>query len=418
MTAPDHRGDGASTPARLAVPAGTVPRAGPSRTAPRPLTGPSRHAEVWRRARPALFGPVGPCLRWSVVVPARDEEGALPRLVAALDRQRDGRGSPFARGEAEALVLLNNCRDRSAAVLAPLAAARPWLRWAHVALEGADAHVGRARQIAMDAACARLVAADDGLILSTDADTEPAPDWLAATVREARHADAVGGRALLQTAERAALAPGVRRLYLLDLAYRRALEELCALYAPEHWDPFPRHHHQFGASLAVTARAYAWVGGLPAARSSEDVALVDRLRAASGRLRHSPAVRVRTSARAVGRAEGGLADAFSWWADRAVAGAEPTVEPAADAERRLAALGLWAAAHPGAPHPPCWRATPPAPASGAQPLPAAIAGLRDRIARLRPLPLAERLDRAARLLGTDRPAPTPDGETAALAFAA
>ena len=406
MSLPDVCG-GARPRAPLAAPlTGVVPNgvAAPAGRAAGcwPLRGPSREAEVWHRARPALFGPVGRGLRWSVVVPARDEARALPRLVAALDRQRDGRGRPFARGEAEALVLLNNCRDATAAVAAALAETRPWLRWAHVALRGARAHVGAARQLAMDAACVRL--GGEGLILSTDADTAPAPDWLAATAREAERAEVVGGRALLHADERAALAPGVRRLYLLDIAYRRALEELCALYAPERHDPFPRHHHQFGASLAVTARAYAWVGGLPAARTSEDVALVDALRAAGARIRHSPRVRVRTSARATGRAEGGLADAFAWWAGQAAAGREPAVEPAADAERRLAALGLWAAAHPGAPHPSCWRTTPPAAPGRAQPLPHAIAGLRARIAKLRRLSLAERLARADRLVG--RPAPS------------
>ncbi len=358
---------------------------------------------MWLRARPDLFGPVPLGLRWSVVVPAKDEADALPRLVAALDRQRDERGSPFARGEAETLLVLNNCRDATPQIAASLAETRPWLRWTHVTLTGAQAHVGRARQLAMDAACARLVAAEDGLILSTDADTEPAPDWLAANTREAERADAVGGRAMLHADERGALAPGVRRLYLLDIGYRRALEELCALYAPEAWDPFPRHHHQFGASLAVTARAYAHVGGLPAERTSEDVALVDALRQSGARLRHSPAVQVRTSARAVGRAEGGLADAFAWWADEAQARREPHVEPAEDAERRLAALALWAAADPDAPHPSCWRTTPPPTDGRAQPLSQAIADLRTRIARLRPLSPPQRLARAAALVARDGP---------------
>ena len=410
MSPADTSGEGAMAPTRLALPVGR----GAS-----PLLGPSRAAEVWRRTRPALFGHAPHGLRWSVAVPAKDEERALPRLVAALDRQRDGRGSPFDRGEAEALVLLNNCRDGSADVVTSLAASRPWLRWAHVALHGDEAHVGRARQLAMDAACARLVTAGDGLILSTDADTEPAPDWLAATVRESDRADVVGGRAMLHADEREGLAPGVRRLYLLDIGYRRALEELCALYAPESHDPFPRHHHQFGASLAVTARAYAHVGGLPAERTSEDVALIDALRAAGARLRHSPDVRVRTSARAAGRAEGGLADAFAWWAGEAEAGREPMVEPAADAERRLAALGLWAAAYPDTPHPSCWRTTPGPTASRAEPLPHAVAGLRARIARLRPLSQPERLDRAAALaVRAGAPLPVPTPEPAALSLAA
>ena len=365
------------------------------------MRGPSHETEVRWRARPTDFGPVTPGLRYAVAVPARDEAEALPRLVAALDGQRDEDGSPFARGEAEALVVLNNCSDGSAAVLGALAASRPWLRVTSVVLAPNEAHVGRARQLAMDAACARLLEADrpDGLILSTDADSEPEPDWIARTAAEvAAGADAVGGRAMLRADERAALDPGVRRLYLLDLAYRRALEELRDLYAPDLHDPFPRHHHHFGASLAVTARAYAWVGGLPAVPSSEDVALADALVGAGARLRHSPSVRVRTSARSVGRAPGGLADAFQWWAAAVADGHEPLVEPADDAERRLARLGLVVAGAPDGPPPRALRTTPAPPPGLGQPLTATIDGLRRRIARLRPLSLDARLDHAARFV--------------------
>ncbi len=364
------------------------------------MRGPYREAEVRRRARPDAFGPVSPALRFVVAVPARDEAEALPRLVAALDAQRDAAGSPFDRGEAEALVVLNNGTDRSDEVLAALAVRRPWLRVASVTLGPDEAHVGRARQLAMDAACARLLEAGwpDGLILSTDADSEPAPDWIARTADEIRAGvDAVGGRALLRADERAALHPGVRRLYLLDLAYRRALEELRDLYAPDLHDPFPRHHHHFGASLAVTAKAYAWVGGLPAVPSSEDVALADALVEAGARLRHSPAVRVRTSARAVGRASGGLAEAFQFWGAAVDAGADVRVEAADDAERRLARLGLARAEAPDITPPRALRATPaPLPDAG-QSIPSAIHDLRRRIARLRPLGLAARLDYAAHL---------------------
>ena len=360
--------------------------------------------EALLRALPRLFGEVSPELRWSVAIPARNEAERLAKTVDALGAQRVAGVSPFADGRAEALLVLNNCTDGSSELAAALAAERPWLRAVHVALHGDDAHVGRARQLAMDAAAARLLAADtSGVVLTTDADTMPEPTWIEATQAEIEAgADAVGGRALLHAADRAALAPGVRRLYLLDLAYRRALETLCALYAPEPWDPLPRHHHQFGASLAVTARAYVAVGGLPARRTSEDVALVDALRADGWRLRHSPAVRVRTSARAAGRAEGGLADAFAWWAEQVAAGQEPRVEPAVAAEQRLAALGLFAAAHPGEPHPTALRTTPDVP--DGQPLPAAIADLRRRIAVLHPLPLAARLDQAARLIRRSAPA--------------
>ena len=205
----------------------------------------------------------------------------------------------------------------------------------------------------MDAACARLLAAGrpDGLICSTDADTQPAPDWLAATLTEADGVHAVGGRALLLPDERAALDPETRRWALLELAYRRAVEDLRGLYAPEPWDPTPRHHHHFGASLAVRADAYAAVGGLPARERYEDIALVHALWADGRRVRHSARVKVWTSARTDGRAGGGLAHDLARWSAHAADGTEPRVEPAAQAERRLARLALWCHAHPGCPAP-------------------------------------------------------------------
>ena len=277
-----------------------------------------------------------------MIVPARDEAEALPALVAALAAQTDLSGAPLGRDVAEVLLFLNNCADGSERVARRLARWTPGVRL-HVAcgeLAGDAAHVGTARAALMDAACARLLAVGrpGGLILSTDADTRPTRRWIAETEREvACGADAVGGRAMLDAAERAALPRHVRAHYLRDLGYRRALERMRSLYAPEPHDPFPRHHQHYGASLAVTAAAYVRAGGMPPARSSEDVALVRALLCTGARVRHSDRVRVVTSARARGRADGGLADAFAAWQ----ASPEPArVEPAAAAEQRLARLGL------------------------------------------------------------------------------
>ena len=341
-------------------------------------------------ALPPRFGPVSPGLRAVVVVPAKDEEATLPGLAAALDvvERPDGWGPE----SVEALLLLNDCTDGSERVARALAETRPWLRVAHVALD--VPHVGRARQLLFDVAAARLLGAGrpDGLVLSTDADSRPRPDWLAATVAEARAgAGAVFGRIGLVAEERAALDPGVRRLYLLDLGYRRALERLRDLYDPSPTDPYPRHHQHYGASLAVRADAYARAGGMPLVRSSEDVALYRALVAAGVAVRHSDRVRVDTSARSVGRAEGGLADAFSFWAGRVASGRPVTVEPADAAEARLARLGVWRAAHPGAPPPDDLATTPD---DGAEEITLAIAGLRAHAARLGGLSLAERLDAA------------------------
>ena len=343
-----------------------------------------------------LFPPPDSRLVASVVVPARDEEARLPALVDAMAAQVGEDGRPLPPGVAEVLVLLNNCRDGSAEAVAYASARHPELalRVAEVDYLPDLAHVGHARRVLMDAASARLhaVGRPAGAILSTDADTVPARTWISATLAElADGVDAVGGRALLLPTERAALPAGVRRLYLLDLAYRRALEELRELYAPEPWDPLPRHHHHFGASLAVSARAYTAVGGIPSVCTYEDTALVNALRRSGRRLRHSPRVRVYTSARASGRASGGLAAAFAFWSDCVQAGREPLVEPAADAERRLAAFGRSRANAPDAPPPIDLIDTPDI--QGA-PLAVVIADLRRAIARLRPLSLHTRLARS------------------------
>ena len=328
---------------------------------------------------PRVFPDPDPRTVITVVVPARDEEARLPALVDALAAQRTAAGGPWPEGHVEVLVLLNNCSDGSAEALGAAARRHPALtvRTASVALPAPEAHVGRARQWLFDAAYARLAGRPGGLVLTTDADTRPAPDWVAATVAEAEAgADLVGGRVLLMPEERAALDPAVRRLFLLDVGYRRALERLGALYAPDASDPYPRHHQHYGASLAVTARAYGRAGGMPLVTTSEDVALVRAVRAAGGRVRHSPRVRAYTSARSVGRAHGGLADAFRGWAEHVREGRPVWVESADAAERRLAApaLGRASVAPPATP-PPCSRA----------PSERVLQSLRERIAHVEAL---------------------------------
>nr|GFD49974.1 hypothetical protein [Tanacetum cinerariifolium] len=104
------------------------------------------------------------------------------------------------------IVLANNCKDRTAAVVRQLACEYPGLA-VHVAelqLPGTLAHVGQARRLLMDAAAQRLeaTAGPSGLILSTDADTQVATDWLAACRAEvASGAAAVGGRILTRPSE-------------------------------------------------------------------------------------------------------------------------------------------------------------------------------------------------------------------------
>ena len=242
-----------------------------------------------------------------VCVPARDEAERLPRLLTTLAGQ-DG-VSPEAR--LRVVVLANNCTDGTADAVRALresgAIDRLDLRVMEETLSGAQAHVGTARRMALDAGAGWLEADDrpDGVLLTTDADARLPPGWITANLRALRAADVVGGRLVIDDdagtdPKLAALHAGIERYW----AGVRRLEDL--LDPPPH-DPAPRHGDHTGASLALPAALYRAVGGLPPLPCGEDNALVGRLREHGARLRHCPDVRVTVSARRQGRVSGGMA---------------------------------------------------------------------------------------------------------------
>lgn len=338
-----------------------------------------------------------PLMSSCVVVPVRDEDKRLGSLIGALAGQRDLQGAPLLSASYEVLLLLNNCTDRSAEVARKMQYEHPALHLSVIEISFApqEAHVGKARQTLFEAACRRFqfLQRSHGLILTTDADSRPASDWIAQNEDEiAQGVDAVGGRILLEPDELAALPRGVRRLFLLDIGYRRALEEMHALYAPDAHDPFPRHHQNFGGSLAVTAAAYRRAGGMPLKPFREDVGLYHALVDCGSRFRHSLGVRVYTSGRMIGRARGGLADAFAWWTAQVRDAAPIVVESASAAEVRFRELGLWCLNHPNRVPPSVLTTTPDEPSPGqAADVYTTLCALRERIETLRTLMLPERL---------------------------
>ena len=286
-------------------------------------------------ARPLLFdSPPAASVRLSVVIPARDEAALLPRALAALAAQTDPGGAPLDPALYEILVLANNCRDGTAAVARRFARNQPRLA-VHVAervLPDDQANVGTARRLLMDEACCRLPRGRPAVVVaSTDADTVVAHDWACRTLSEiAAGADAVGGRILVRGHQNA----GARCYHLRDVIYHRLVAKMESLLDPDPADPWPRHHQFFGGSLAVTAAAYCAAGGLPVVPCLEDVALRRALLRIDARLRHSPRVRVTTSARRHGRAALGLASQLHEWADMAHGEAPHMVQaPAALAVR-------------------------------------------------------------------------------------
>lgn len=127
--------------------------------------------------------------RVAIALPAKDEADYLPACLAALD-------AAAARfdGQVSIMVIANNCVDATGDLLSTTRLRHAELHWAAVSLLPGNCHAGWARRLAFDAAAALLAVSDD-ILLSTDADTLVAPDWIAAAAAHlARGADAVAGR--------------------------------------------------------------------------------------------------------------------------------------------------------------------------------------------------------------------------------
>ena len=238
-----------------------------------------------------------------IAIPVKNEEERIGLCLQALAGQEG-----FDMASAGVVLLLNNCTDATMDAVRALQLALPFMLQVHrVDLPPAFANAGWARKLAMDAAAAWV--ADDGLILTTDADTMAHEDWVAANLKEiAAGHDAVAGYVMADPMEVMQLPAAVLERGGLEWEYQQLAAELDARADPEPHDPWPRHSQNCGASAAVTARAYRAIGGLPPRPVGEDRALFEMIRRIDGRVRHSLEVQVVTSARQDGRAFGGLAD--------------------------------------------------------------------------------------------------------------
>lgn len=229
----------------------------------------------------------------AIAVPIRNERDRLPHLLQALADQAGA--PPFTL-----CCFFDSCTDGSAELVATLA---PRLRYAvHSACVGAGGapNAGAARGQAMALA---LRAASNGILLTTDADGEPAPDWIAANLAALQSADIVAGRI-----ERGSGAASQRQDRIE--AYYHRLHLMRRTIDPVMWEPATSHHWASGASLALHAETYRTLGGFPPQANGEDAALCDIAERRGLRVRRDAAISVRTSARRHGRADNGFAAAL------------------------------------------------------------------------------------------------------------
>jgi len=290
-----------------------------------------------------------------VAIPAKDEAERLPACLQALARQTDELGRPLERGAFGVVVFANNCSDDSAEAARLAADRAPFaVRVVEARLPRTKAHAGGARRIAMDLAETWLqeLRAFDGVILTTDADSQVAPTWISANLNAfAQDVDAVLGQISLdEDGER--LPPALHVRGKLESVYEDLLAEIFALLDPQLCNPWPHHATISGASLGLTREAYLRVGRLPRIPLGEDKALVAALRRHDARIRFAPEVTVVTSARIAGRAIGGVADTLRLRSDDPGALCDEALEPCATAFKRalwrgrlrrggLSAMGGW-----------------------------------------------------------------------------
>ncbi len=185
----------------------------------------------------------------------------------------------------------------------------------------------------MDAAADLLGDRDIGLICTTDADSRPRSDWIARLWKAVDGgAQAVAGVVDFDPFD--PTLPAFSEARRREGRYSALQAEIIAYADPETHNPWPNHIWAWGANLAVTAKAYRQVGGLPPHPLAEDRAFVEQLRRHDVPVRHCLEARVWTSARRVGRAAGGLASLVDDHAGLDDAPCDAMLEPAWMAWRR------------------------------------------------------------------------------------
>ncbi len=231
------------------------------------------------------------------------------------------------------VLLLNNCTDGSRNICRDALQLCTTLKIIECNLYHDQASAGEARRRALDYA---QIFAADGVVLTTDADSTVPMTWIADNLAAiGKGADCVCGMAVV-----APLGWGEnqRRVEFEQKCETRLLslhDEIAAIVDPDASDPWPRHQHNSGASLAMRAAMLRRAGGAPRIASGEDRALVAKLALYDAKIRHAPGIQVQVSGRLQGRATGGMADTISRRLRRQDRLTDEMLEPTVDAYRRV-----------------------------------------------------------------------------------
>ncbi len=238
-----------------------------------------------------------------VVIPAHDEESVIGDCLRALSEALARAGTAAScggvvdRGQhaggrtalaVAVCVVADRCSDATVRIV------RETMPAATIVENRGGLSLGELRELGARRVLAELAdhRPDEIWLLGTDADTEVSVDWVCNQLAHAEDgADAVTGLVDLQPAA-----------HLTAVLRARYAQVVAAGIRPLS------HDHVHGANFGVRASAFLAVGGYRPIRTGEDRDLWFRLLDAGCTLRQPLDLTVRTSARVVGRAEGGLAD--------------------------------------------------------------------------------------------------------------
>jgi len=289
-----------------------------------------------------LFNVIPPSanLKLSVILPVRNESESLLKTLDAIRNQCDNAGLQVPFSQYEVLLLANNCTDNSAVIARWYQKKYPRFKLfvEEIQLSREVAHIGTVRRLLMDAAYNRFdyLRRPNGIIASTDGDSEVDKNWVYNTIREINNGnDVVGGRILTRPENSLS-----RVYYLRDVTYKHLVSKVESLIDPIPNDPWPRHYQCFGASFAVTCRIYDMSGRLPVVPFLEDMAFHKALTRIDAKIRLSTLVKVITSTRTQGRVDFGFSIQLKQWGEMNEAHDPILVERADVLVRKLEARKL------------------------------------------------------------------------------
>ena len=216
-----------------------------------------------------------PIRRIGVVVPAHDEEQLIAHCLESISRAAKKVPIPVT-----VVVVLDHCRDRTERICRSFPVS---------VLPVRARSVGVARHVGASALLSGVPDTNAIWLSNTDADSVVPSNWLRDQFALASAgADAVVGTVRL-TDEASVIETDFKGSYALGIHRDRD------------------HSHVHGANLGVRGNAYLSVGGFPPLVVHEDRSLLRRLDASGATVIRSTRLHVQTSARLVGRCEGGFA---------------------------------------------------------------------------------------------------------------